>query len=1171
MPTSLLPTRLSVLLWFSTLCYVASGCQEVGAEDLERIAVGAETGEEMPNEAVEHVRTSIRPRVDWRTSSVRQVPMRLTSGDGSGLRLVSVTGSVVLEDPLALTELHLTFENPEARRREGRFEFDLPQGAALSRLAMKVGGRWMEGEVVERTQGRRTFETYLHWRPKVDPALLEKGAANRVSARVFPILPNERKEIIVSYSQPLGASAAGVDEEERYRLPLQGLPELELLDLRVMVGDELQTQRGTGLEAHRVLEVHKRDFAPSEDLVLSLDGAGAAAATRAGELLALRVRPEARQVNDPVSQLTLLFDTSASSARAHDREVARLGDFLSTLGDEPVRLLAFDQGVELVHDGPASAALGPALATLRERRAFGASNFEALLRAPALAPAVGGRVLLWSDGVATAGEVDPGSLAVLARTLGLGRLDAYTSSGSADRRLLVELVQAGTRVGFVLGPDLSGETLADALTRPGFDGVDVAIEGAAWSYPRSLSGFAPGDDVVVFARFDGGVPDRVRVGFDDGRLRDQIVSPKEGTHALLARAAGRARIHELNLEMGLASPEQLRELRKRVLELALEHRLLTRYTALLVLESEAEYRRYGIGRASRSNILTAGPGGVEILARNLPAPVASSSLDAEALRARESGILRVLESEPGAFLAQPQGAEFPVGNDDEDVWGASSGPVVGESFGLGGLGLVGTGRGGGGKGDGSIGLGNIGLIGKGGGRGTGSGYARGAGQGFGGRGKRVPRVRQAKARVDGALDSDIVRRVVRAHINEVRACYNQGLTRDPELEGRVEVAFTIGSTGNVVTSTLGDSTLGDRRVGDCIARSSKRWRFPKPRGGGLVQVRYPFALSPGSVGAGASPSRPRRARSLTGRRPGDPGNPDGARWNGSAQGGRYGDIQSMLARGDADLARGEAWKWASSQPDDLLALLALGEMLELQNRQPMAARVYGSIIDLHPHRAEMRRTAAERLDALGEVGRDLAIDSLRKSIAQRPDQINGHRLLAWTLVKEGSYEDAYETLTTAIGSPVPWGRFRGVKSLLREDRRIVAAAWLATGPGPAVDARLRAAGVRPATNASLRVVASWETDATDVDLLVEPIGGGDGKRHADVRTGFGPEAWISLGRKPPRSVNARVRYFSRGAMGYATGTVSALSHDGRGGLSFQERPFVLMNSRGSVEIGRLGS
>ena len=179
------------------------------------------------------------------------------------------------------------------------------------------------------------------------------------------------------------------------------------------------------------------------------------------------------------------------------------------------------------------------------------------------------------------------------------------------------------------------------------------------------------------------------------------------------------------------------------------------------------------------------------------------------------------------------------------MWGGLTGTEIGEAYGVGGLGLVGTGRGGGGTGEGTIGLGNVGLIGKGGGGGTGSGYGRGSGAGFGGRGTRVPRVRQAKAEVKGALDKDIIRRIVRAHINEVRYCYNQGLVRDPNLKGRVSVQFTIGPTGNVPVAVVQETSLKDGSVGQCIAKAVKRWKFPKPEGGGNVVVTYPFVLEAG--------------------------------------------------------------------------------------------------------------------------------------------------------------------------------------------------------------------------------------------------------------------------------------------------------------------------------------
>ena len=116
--------------------------------------------------------------------------------------------------------------------------------------------------------------------------------------------------------------------------------------------------------------------------------------------------------------------------------------------------------------------------------------------------------------------------------------------------------------------------------------------------------------------------------------------------------------------------------------------------------------------------------------------------------------------------------------------------------------------------------------------------------GFGG-GRRVPRVRQAKAKVEGPLDRDIIRRIVRAHINEVRHCYNIGLSKDPNFAGRVVVQFVIGGAGKVSKSAIESTTLKNPVVGQCMAKAVKRWKFPKPRGGEDVTVSYPFALSPG--------------------------------------------------------------------------------------------------------------------------------------------------------------------------------------------------------------------------------------------------------------------------------------------------------------------------------------
>ncbi|HET6585321.1 MAG TPA: TonB family protein [Nannocystaceae bacterium] len=104
------------------------------------------------------------------------------------------------------------------------------------------------------------------------------------------------------------------------------------------------------------------------------------------------------------------------------------------------------------------------------------------------------------------------------------------------------------------------------------------------------------------------------------------------------------------------------------------------------------------------------------------------------------------------------------------------------------------------------------------------------------------KVTQGTGEVKGALDKDIIRRIVRAHINEVRYCFDQGLVRDKTLGGRVVVEFTVNGEGKVPTAHVTESTVKDDAVGQCIAKAVKRWRFPKPEGGGNVVVAYPFLL-----------------------------------------------------------------------------------------------------------------------------------------------------------------------------------------------------------------------------------------------------------------------------------------------------------------------------------------
>jgi TonB family protein len=96
--------------------------------------------------------------------------------------------------------------------------------------------------------------------------------------------------------------------------------------------------------------------------------------------------------------------------------------------------------------------------------------------------------------------------------------------------------------------------------------------------------------------------------------------------------------------------------------------------------------------------------------------------------------------------------------------------------------------------------------------------------------------------VRGSLDKEIIRRIIRRHINEVKFCYEKELTRQANLMGRVMIQFTIAGTGNVIASIVQSSTMNSPPVEQCIAAAVRRWEFPKPQGGGIVVVTYPFVL-----------------------------------------------------------------------------------------------------------------------------------------------------------------------------------------------------------------------------------------------------------------------------------------------------------------------------------------
>ncbi|MBN2498841.1 MAG: AgmX/PglI C-terminal domain-containing protein [Deltaproteobacteria bacterium] len=200
------------------------------------------------------------------------------------------------------------------------------------------------------------------------------------------------------------------------------------------------------------------------------------------------------------------------------------------------------------------------------------------------------------------------------------------------------------------------------------------------------------------------------------------------------------------------------------------------------------------------------------------------------------GLLAVLGAGGPQGLSTVMGGTG-LGGELEGAIGGMFGSQIGDSGGFGGLGLKGTGTGGGGVGN-TIGVGRLGTSGRGGGR---YGYGTGVSK-IRRRGERNVNIAVGRPIIMGSLSMEIIRRVIHSHRDQIKYCYSQELTRNPNLSGKVSIKFTISPKGYVQSAKVSSSSLNNATVERCITGKIRTWKFPEPKGGGIVIVNYPFIL-----------------------------------------------------------------------------------------------------------------------------------------------------------------------------------------------------------------------------------------------------------------------------------------------------------------------------------------
>lgn len=93
--------------------------------------------------------------------------------------------------------------------------------------------------------------------------------------------------------------------------------------------------------------------------------------------------------------------------------------------------------------------------------------------------------------------------------------------------------------------------------------------------------------------------------------------------------------------------------------------------------------------------------------------------------------------------------------------------------------------------------------------------------------------------VDGSLDPSVIAREIRSRLGAIKACYEAGLKRNPNIGGKLQLRFEVSTVGKVTSADIENDSMHDDEVASCIKSRVMTWRFPAPAGGS-VQFSYPF-------------------------------------------------------------------------------------------------------------------------------------------------------------------------------------------------------------------------------------------------------------------------------------------------------------------------------------------
>ncbi len=551
--------------------------------------------------------------------------------------------SVEIRDQIARTTIEESFVNHTDARLEGTFHFPLPQDASISGFGMWIGDELVEADIVEKQRAREIYETIL--REKRDPGLLEWAGGNIFKARVFPIEPHSEKRIKIVYTQvlPLRGNqfrySYALNSELLRTTPLRELSLDVLVSSALPIADVRCPSHGVRSDhtphAGRV-EFAAQEYTPDRDfeVVVELDRRQSDVVVvphRRGDdgYFLIQLMPPAAEGNfqrevlpdgQPLD-LLLLCDTSASMDSGKRAEQAEfVAALLASLGEaDRFRLACCDVSTVWGVAEPTRATdetRGAAAEFLASRVSLGWTDLDQAFAAIEEHVGENTQVVYIGDGIVSTGDADPAAFVNRLNrifpstnndqpsTINRSAFHSVAVGSSYESVVLNGIARLGGGSRRAIGGEQTPQAVAlellNELAQPGLRDINLELRGlkVAAVYPEVLPNVAAGTQQIVVGRYLPEGEDQQGSVIVTGTLNGQPVryaaqvtlAGAESGNSFIPRLWARGRLDHL-----LAQGSN-QFIQNEIIALSEEFHIITPYTSLLVLESDADRERFGVQR-----------------------------------------------------------------------------------------------------------------------------------------------------------------------------------------------------------------------------------------------------------------------------------------------------------------------------------------------------------------------------------------------------------------------------------------------------------------------------------------------------------------------------------------------------------------------------------------------